>query len=275
MTKNLLRRLLKRAGYDVLHHSSHPVLAEMRRLHDVLRLNPKDRLKWEDRLPLLAAQAHLRHLLELHEISLVIDVGANRGQFAQLLRVLGYGGEIVSFEPIPAHFEMLRELAVKDGNWRIFPFALGRYPSTAELSIFADDTFSSLHSVNGSGLARFGGMLERKEKVNVRVETLDSLAAALYSTGRKRNLFLKSDTQGHDLEVLAGSVEVLKSVNAIMIEAPVQAIYDHAPTLSAILGIVGAQGFDLSGLFPTAHHPDTLALIEVDAFFTRRPAVGF
>jgi FkbM family methyltransferase len=271
MTKTLVRRLLESTGYDVLHRTSHPVLAEMRRLYDVLRLNPQDRLTWQDRLPLLAAHAHLGHLLELHEISHVIDVGANRGQFAQLTRTLGYNGEIISFEPIPAHFEKLRELADKDGNWRVFPFALGRSPATAELSVFEDDTFSSFYQVNGCGRSRFGGMVERKGTVNVRVETLDSLAPAFVSAEGKRRIFLKSDTQGHDLEVLAGAGEVMRSVNAIMIEAPVQAIYETVPTLPAILETVGKRGFELSGLFPTAHHPNTLALIELDAFFTRRP----
>ncbi len=95
--KQFIRGLLRRGGFELLHASDDPVLAELRRLHETLRLN-SDPVPWDDSLPQPAMQAHLRNLLQLHRIDLVLDVGANRGQFARLVRQLGFLGRIVSFE---------------------------------------------------------------------------------------------------------------------------------------------------------------------------------
>jgi len=43
----------------------------------------------------------LKKLLEVARIQTVVDVGANIGQFAGLLRENHYNGTIISFEPLP------------------------------------------------------------------------------------------------------------------------------------------------------------------------------
>jgi SAM-dependent methyltransferase len=63
--------------------------------------------------------------LRSRNVDLVIDVGANVGQYAASLRKAAYAGWIVSFEPVAAAYEQLAALASKDPRWRTFNMALG------------------------------------------------------------------------------------------------------------------------------------------------------
>ena len=55
----------------------------------------------------------------------VFDIGANNGQYAQMLRkYAGYQGRIISFEPIPSAADKIRKLAAGDPLWTVEQIAL-------------------------------------------------------------------------------------------------------------------------------------------------------
>ena len=59
---------------------------------------------------------YIRKLIDEFEISLILDVGANIGQFGTSMRELGYTGTLVSFEPVAAQFAKLKAAANGDPN---------------------------------------------------------------------------------------------------------------------------------------------------------------
>jgi len=269
--KQWIRAILRRGGFEVVHRTGDPVLRELRMMHETLRFVPQEDLRWDDSLPQLAAHAHLRHLLATQRIDLVVDVEANCGQFARLVRTLGFTGDIVSFEPLARFQNELRAAADDDGRWRFLSVALGRTPGECDLHVYQDHTFSSLHQINAAGQDRFTNLVTELRVERVSVRTLDQLWLALGGDDSRRVL-LKTDTQGHDLEVLAGAVGVLQRTHAVVTEASFRPIYDDTSGFFVLAEWLRTHGFSPSGLFPNSHRQEDLALIEIDAFFTKSDA---
>ena len=76
-------------------------------------------------------------------VDLVIDVGANRGQFGLEIRRGGYAGRIVSIEPLAAPYEQLSRLASRDERWVAIRSAVGPRGGSATMHVAANDGASS------------------------------------------------------------------------------------------------------------------------------------
>ena len=87
---------------------------------------------------------HLRTLFESLQVQCVLDVGANKGQYRDFLRLeVGYTGKIISFEPIENNVKILQERANADNNWVILDYALGSSPGNFPINVMTSDVFSS------------------------------------------------------------------------------------------------------------------------------------
>ena len=91
-------------------------------------------------------------LIASRKIDLVLDVGANTGQFGKSLRQIGYRGRIVSFEPMKAPFAALQRSASADPLWACHNIALGDVDETAVINVSANSHSSSLLPVNPRSL---------------------------------------------------------------------------------------------------------------------------
>ena len=86
---------------------------------DVRRYRPKAEAGRAS--PKSDAFQRLTALLSRRGVACVLDVGANRGQYARHLIEAGYAGEIVSFEPLPDAHAALAEAASAHARWRAAP----------------------------------------------------------------------------------------------------------------------------------------------------------
>lgn len=207
---------------------------------------------------------HLHHLFSLLQVDCVLDVGANRGQFAEFLRHdVRFEGHIVSFEPHPDLTPQLALAAERDPKWRVEPYALGRTASHLPFYLTEVTDHASLLEPNAFGRSTFGVAVSDRGKTEVPVQTLSSVLPDILATLGARRPFLKVDTQGYDLEVLAGARGVWDGLVGVMVEATLIPSYNGQPTLAESIDSVRSAGFDITGLYPGAGGPGC-TLVEFD-----------
>jgi FkbM family methyltransferase len=199
-------------------------------------------------------EAQRRALFARHGVDLVVDVGANSGQFGTALR-RGYLGDLISFEPATAPFEQLRRTAAADPRWRIERCGLGAEAGELELNVSATSVFNSFLPVSEYAAAQFGAQARTQGVERVPVRRLDAAVRAAFPDVERRTVFLKIDTQGFDLQVFAGATALLPRVVGLLSEVSVAPLYDGMPTWLESLDRYQRAGFRLGGLFPVVSDP--------------------
>lgn len=219
----------------------------------------------------LVYEAHLRRILSALRINCVLDVGSYRGDFARLLRRIGYAGLIISFEPVEANYELLEEARIEDTEWRIHRTALGSTTGQAPIRVFTGTTFHSFLPPSDYGLSRFPDKLQLERTESVPVERLDNLLDELVKDVGDPHIFLKVDTQGYDLEVIRGLGRKVADISALQIEMAVTPIYkDATNSFAEALSYLQRAGFQVCGLFPVSFNsPDKVQVVEFDCLMCR------
>ena len=173
------------------------------------------------------AREHMSWLVRQLGINCVFDVGANVGQYAQRLRRGGYDGRIVSFEPVPALADKLREKARRDADWRVVECALGDADEEAEINVRPGAMSSLLPS------SEFGKdwheRLREAEVQKISVRRLDGLFDEAVDGIDDPRVYLKLDTQGYDLQAFAGAGDRLPEIAGMQSEVACVPIYDGRP----------------------------------------------
>src|SRR5947207_3024700 len=84
-------------------------------------------------------------MLVTHKVSVVLDVGANEGQYAQALRQHGFAGRIVSFEPVRSAHRKLEAVAKGDSLWVVPPpVAIGNDQGSIKINVSKNGVSSSV-----------------------------------------------------------------------------------------------------------------------------------
>ncbi|MGH8033029.1 MAG: FkbM family methyltransferase [Luteimonas sp.] len=218
------------------------------------------------RLPVLTREQRLREVFARGAIDLVLDVGANVGQFARELRTF-YSDEVISFEPAAQAFAQLQRAARGQPRWQVLPFALGRTRGEAVLHTCASSDFSSLLRTNDYCGRRFGAEATSAAQETVALHRLDEVLAMTGVNWRNRRIFLKMDTQGFDLEVLEGLGDSLEAVVALQSEVSLIPIYQGMPHWTASIARYEAAGFGVVDLYPVTREGERV--IEYDCLMTR------
>lgn len=223
-----------------------------------------------DEVPLVR---HLRDLFEKYRIELVVDVGANMGQYHDLLREeVGFKGTILSFEPVKKYYDMLCKRADVDPQWRIFPCALGSAAGHAEINVTRSPGLNSFLAARTDVVEGYWASDALLGVETVEIRTLDRALSEAAINCAAMGVYVKLDTQGFDLEVIKGAELSLPFIRALQTEASLRPIYQGMPTYEETSATLSRCGFDISGMFPVTRD-DHLRLIELDLVYINRRCI--
>lgn len=199
-------------------------------------------------------------------VDLVIDVGANVGQYGEDLRREGYAGWIVSFEPTAAAYKALATNASRDGRWKILNMALGETGGTAEINVSEASVFSSILPLRPAATA-FSSQAAVVRVESIRLARLDDVFAEL---PKNKSPFLKIDTQGYERQVLSGATNCLSHFVGVQMELPIIPLYEGTWKFHEAVAHMDQRGFEVSNIMPVNYdQTDTASLVEVDCVFYR------
>jgi FkbM family methyltransferase len=213
---------------------------------------------------------HLGEILRKLDVEVVIDVGANLGQYGDFLRKqVGYSGKILSVEPIREIADALERHAAADSNWRTFRGAVGSYDGEADLNVAQSSKLSSFLKP-----VRVGSQIFDENNVAIRTERvpilrLDSLLRQFELDPVRQSIYLKLDTQGYDFEIMKSSAETVRELAGMQTELSLVPLYAAMPSFSEVLTWVQGQGFDVTGMYSVGRD-DALRVMEMDCVLGNR-----
>ncbi len=203
-------------------------------------------------------------LLQHHNIGVIIDIGANIGQYGSEMRNIGYRGRIISFEPTSEAFEKLSKTSRNDPNWEIHHSSLGERDGKTTINISKNSVSSSLlESLPELTESAPNASFIKKEEIDIK--KLDTIFDSLNI--HNKNIYLKIDTQGYESLVLDGAQDSLKKISGIQLEMALIPSYEGATTFQEMTAKLNGFGFSLVTVESGFYDKVSGKLMEVDGIF--------
>jgi len=205
----------------------------------------------------------LKHLA----IDVVLDVGANQGQYGKSLRRGGYRGNIISFEPLNSAFNQLKLCSNSDSLWQVNNYALGNENTNSVINISANSYSSSILGMTNAhtNLSKESAFVGEQ---NIVVKTLDSVFKNIVESDN--NIFLKIDTQGYEKKVLLGALNCLENIVGIQLEVSLIELYKEEDLFLDMINFLDSKGFKTISIESGFFDQKTGFLLQSDLIFVRK-----
>lgn len=203
----------------------------------------------------------------LHELNIatVLDIGANRGQFALTINTIFPKASIYSFEPILDCFEQLTASMKSIKNFKAFNIGLGESSGELKFERNAFAPSSSFLKMMDTHKTLFPFTCD-SQTITVKVEKLDGIAEQLKIM---EPLLVKVDVQGYEDRVLRGGEQTIKRAKLIIIETSFQKLYDEQPLFNDIYNQLLDWGFVYIGTLDQLHNPQNGQILQADSLFLK------
>ncbi len=199
----------------------------------------------------LGAAAGVEHRRVIRDMGCgtVVDIGANRGQFALVARHCFPAATIFSFEPLQAPSDIFRRVFAGDSRVEQFQNAIGPTSGTAIIHVSQRDDSSSLLSITDTQNQLFPGTAEAKTEI-IKVGRLNDFVSAARIV---QPALLKLDVQGFELSALQGCEELLGYFSWVYAECSFIELYENQALAHEVIDWLQTRGFSLKGIYNMAY----------------------
>ena len=202
------------------------------------------------------------------ETSILLDIGANAGQFAMEVRRKGYKGKIISFEPLSSARNELLKQSSKDDKWQVHErAAIGNYDGEVDINISKNSYSSSILPMfkSHSDVAKDSVYIDKEKTPVIK---LDSIISNYLN--RSDVCFIKIDTQGYEWQVLDGAQETLKKTDGIICELSFIPLYEGQHLWKEIISRLENEGFVLWSLIKGFTDKNSGRSLQMDGVFLKK-----
>ena len=201
------------------------------------------------------------------KLSTVVDIGANRGQFALAARAIS-STRVISFEPIPEIAAIYKKVLGADPLVKLHVVAIGEMPEKKLIHLSARDDSSSLLEIGDAQSEHFPGTHE-VGTLEVKVGCLDQFIS---TDEIIRPAMLKLDVQGFEIQALQGCKSLLGHFDYVYCECSFIELYKEQKLASDVIDFLRDAGFCFSGIYNPSY--DQIGnCIQSDLLFCNRAAM--
>jgi FkbM family methyltransferase len=174
-------------------------------------------------------------------LDVVVDIGANRGQFALCVRRLYPKAKIFSFEPLQKPGETYKRVFENDPLAHLFPKAIAAQAGSASMYVSRWDVSSSLLPFAQAQHDNFPFTEESRRETVVTTKLSESLDPdAIEGTA-----LLKLDVQGYELVALQGCEDLISKFKYVYVEASFVELYLGQALATDVIAYLLARRFRL------------------------------
>jgi FkbM family methyltransferase len=193
----------------------------------------------------VAAAVEHEPLLNSLDYRTVIDIGANRGQFALAVRRSCPRAAIRSFEPLREPADTFRAIFKQDAAVELYEAAIGPRVDKVGIHVAKRDDSSSLLPISKVQEKIFPGT------GRVRMETIDvaPLEDFICRDDIQDPALLKLDVQGYELHALQGCERLLNNFSNVLVECSFVELYTGQALAYEVLAWLAERAFRLTGVY--------------------------
>lgn len=198
-------------------------------------------------------------------ISTVVDIGANEGQFALKFSKILPSADFYCFEPIGSCFNTLKS-NLANVKCKLFPYALGDENAEMEINVYDHNPSSSLLEMAELHKSVFDKSFDIKSREKISVKILDEI---LEDELNNKSYLVKIDVQGFEDKVIKGGKNVISQAKVIIIEMSYVELYQEQKLFNDIYSLLISLGFSFKGNLAQSINPKNGEVLYSDSIFIK------